>query len=326
MILTSSSFFRMIGLAVSVFTVTAASFAYAAPLTAAQRAQGVTAEDLDANPKKMANLTTTLNRGAESRFKFDGTVSYGLRQDLAQDRSPGISTHRVLGLASMTILDRPVVVGFDDELAGEIATFNLVASAQWKTVGHEVQGNVHGGPTDAADVDVSVSRGFPFERLWNASNLVDASVGTYVPTSESTRYEGIIAAPYASLGWTLGFQGGRYTLNQSISADYVVNTYEFSPVSREVNPDYSGGYAISTSARLGAGFRFTVGGSARLVHHLDNSVTDALANFQILSWTKGFATVTLRHANGARAEDHLTNMWFVDEYRRVVSLGLSVRF
>jgi hypothetical protein len=37
-------------------------------------------------------------------------------------------------------------------------------------------------------------------------------------------------------------------------------------------------------------------------------------------------TVTLRHTNGSRAEDHQTSLWFVDEYKRIVSLGMSVRF
>ncbi len=295
-------------------------------LTPQQRALGLTAEDLEANPKTVGNLSATINRNKASRYMFSGMLTYALRQDLALERSPTISTHRILGTTSVTILDRPVIAGFDDELASELVTLSLAASGQFSTVGNEIQGHVHGGPVESADLDISASRALEFKSILGASNTVDFSLGSTLPTSESTQYEGIVAVPYATLGWALGFQGGRYNVTQSLSADYIVNKYSHSPVTREVNADASGGYSIATSARLGAGFRFTVGGAARLIRHLDDSTTSALSNFQILSWTRGFATVTLRHANGARAEDRQSNLWFVDEYRRIVSLGVSVRF
>ena len=307
-----------------------ASSSFAASLTPQQRAQGLTSEDLEANKKKLGNITNTLSaklsRDSESKYRFNGMVGYGLRQDVAQDRAPNLSTHRVYASGSMSILDRPVTAGFDDDLANEIVTFNLMAAGQYSTVGNEVQGNATGGPVEAADVDLSASRGFELDKIGDTSNALDVSIGSTMPTSLPTQYEGIVAVPYANVGWAIGFQGGRFNLTQAVSADYIVNQYTHSPVTREVNPEASAGYSISASARLGAGFRFTIGGGARLVRHLDDSVTDALSNFQILAWTRGFATITLRHSNGSRAEDHQSSLWFVDEYRRIISLGLSVRF
>ncbi len=299
-------------------------------LTPQQRAQGLTEEDLEANGKKLGNLTnklsTELARDAASPFRLSGTLSYGLRQDIALQRSPVLSTHRFLAVGSVTILDRPVSVGFDDDLAHEILTFNVSAAGQFSTMGQEIQGNAFGGPVDAADVDVSLSREIEFDKILGASNALDLTVGSTLPTSEVTQYEGYVAIPYANLAWALGFMGGRYNLTQSVSADYTVNRFSHSPTTREVNSDSSAGYSVATSARLGAGFRFTVGGAARLIHHLDESATSALSNFQILSWTHGFTTITLRHSNGSRAEDHESSLWFVDAYRRIVSLSLNVRF
>lgn len=295
-------------------------------LTPQQRAQGITVEDLENNPKKIGNITATIERNSKSRFKFSGMLSYGVREDLAMERSPFIATHRMLLLGSMTVLDRAVITGFDDEMANEMVTVNVAASGQFMTLDQEVQGHVHGGPVETSDVDVSASRAFEFSKILDASNILDLSIGSSIPTSEASQFEGVTAVPYASLGWALGFQGGRYNVQQSLSADYTVNKFAFSPTTREINSDSSIGYTVSTSARLGGGFRVTVGGTARMVHHLDETMTAALSNFQILSWTKGFATVTLRHTNGSRAEDHQSSMWFVDEYKRIVSLGLSVRF
>lgn len=309
----------------TVALVFAPMMATASMLTPQQRALGITTEDLEANAKKLGNLSTRLNQKS-SRFKFAGMTTYALRQDLATEISPSIATHRILGLGSVTILDRPVVAGFDDEFASDLVTLNFAASGQFKTIGSEIQGNVQGGPVDASDIDVSASRSFQMNALASADSYLDLTLGSTVPTSDSTRYEGIQAVPYANLGWALSFQGGRYNLTQSLSADYVINTFSMSPTTREANQSLSSGYTVSTSARLGAGFRLTVGGAAHLVNYLDQTTTTALSNFQILSWTKGFTTVSLRHTNGARAEDHQSSLWFIDEYRRLISLGVSVRF
>ncbi len=295
-------------------------------LTPQQRAQGITVEDLEANSKKFGSLSTSVGRATKSRFRFSGMLSYGVRQDLALQREPFIATHRMLLMGSVTVLDRAAIIGFDDELTNEVITLNVAGSGQFTTLDREVQGNVYGSPIASSDFDISASRAFEFSKIMDASNILDVSIGTTLPTSDDTQYEGISAVPYVSLGWALGFQGGRYNISQTLSADYIVNKFAYSPVTREVNPDSSAGYSISTSARLGGGFRFTVGGTARLVHYLDDSTTPAISNFQILSWTKSFATVTLRHTNGARAEDHQSSFWFTDEYKRLVSLGLSVRF
>jgi hypothetical protein len=113
---------------------------------------------------------------------------------------------------------------------------------------------------------------------------------------------------------------------QTVSADYIVNQYEYSPVSREVNSEGSAGYSAFGTIRFGSGFRFRAGGNARIIRHLDGTNTSALSNVQSLTWTDGNFSVTVSHSNGARAEDRETSMWFVDEYRRILSLGLSARF
>lgn len=321
---------RVVIVGLLAFTVPLVAAVPALAITAQQRAQGLTEEDLEANKKTLGRptteLITSISRATESRFKYSGMLSYGVRQDVAQEREPVLTTHRLLGTTSATILDRPVVAGVDDELANEVVTLSLAASGQFKTLGQEVHGNVHGSAVVGSDIDLSASRGFDLEKLMGASNGLDLTIGSSVPTSDDTQYEGVVAVPYASFGWALGFAGGRYNITQSVSADYIVNRFSHSPVTHEVNADFSSGYSLSASARLGAGFRFTLGGGARLVRHMDETVTSAFNNFQILSWTRGFATVTLRHANGSRAEDHTSHFWFIDEYRRVVSLGLSVRF
>lgn len=299
--------------------------------TSLQRAQGgVTAEDLEAanqaqREAKAGQLATAIANGKARRLLTSGMASYSIRQDLLEPKSEMTARHRLAALGSVTLMDRAVVKGLNDDEANEVVSLSASVSGQFFTIGREIDGGLH-GPIEMADVDLALSRGFVLPKMLGASSIADLVVGTTIPTSEEAQYGGIGAVPYTTASLALSFQGGRYNLNQSVSAVYVFNSYTHSPTKREINADALTDYSISTSARLGAGFRFTVGGAARVVHYLDDTATSRLSNFQILSWTRRATTVSLRHENGARSEDRDAVMWFVDEYRRIVSLSLSVRF
>lgn len=283
---------------------------------------------LDEEGKKQKSAMTTVNvRSAErTRLDVSSLLSYSVRQDLAQAREPKSATHRFSAAMTVTLLDRPVSKGFDDEFADELATFGAMIGGQMTTVANEIDATGGNGPAEVSDLDLSVSQGFKLNSVWGGKSSVETTGGLSLPTSLASQYEGISAVPYASLTWALLFQGGRYGIMQTVSADYIVNQYEYSPVSREVNSDGSVGYSAFGTIRFGSGFRFRAGGTARIIRHLDGTNTSALSNVQSLSWTDGKFSVTLSHSNGSRAEDHETSMWFVDEYRRILSLGLSARF
>lgn len=288
----------------------------------------LTGNPLDEEGKKQKSTLSTVNvRSAErTRLDVSSLLSYSVRQDLAQAREPKSATHRFSAAITVTLLDRPVIKGFDDEFADEVATFGAMIGGQMTTVANEIDATGGNGPAEVSDLDLSVSRGFKLNSIWDGKSSVETAGGLSLPTSLASQYEGISAVPYASLTWALLFQGGRYGIMQTVSADYIVNQYEFSPVSREVNSDGSAGYSAFGTIRFGSGFRFRGGGTARIIRHLDGTNTSALSNVQSLSWTDGKFSVTLSHSNGSRAEDHETSMWFVDEYRRILSLGLSARF
>ena len=284
--------------------------------------------DEDAKKKPSTSLTTSVNVSSPGRSRFDisSLLSYSVRQDLAQAREPKSATHRFSASMTVTLLDRPVIKGFDDDFADEVATFGAMIGGQMTTIANEIDATGGNGPAEVSDLDLSVSRGFKLNSIWGARSSVETTGGVSLPTSLASQYEGVTAVPYATLTWAMLFQGGRYGIMQTVSADYIVNKYEFNPVLREVNSEGSAGYSAFGTVRLGSGFRFRAGGSARIIRYLDGTNTSALSNVQSLTWTDGNFSVTVSHSNGARAEDRETSMWFVDEYRRILSLGLSARF
>jgi hypothetical protein len=283
--------------------------------------------DEDGKKQQKSYMTTVNLRSAErTRLDVSSLLSYSVRQDLAQDREPKSATHRFSASMTVTLLDRPVLKGLDDEIADEVATFGAMIGGQMTTIANEIDSTGGNGPAEISDLDLSISRSFKLNSIWGAKSSVETTGGLSLPTSLASQYEGISAVPYASLTWALLFQGGRYGIMQTVSADYIVNQYEYSPVSREVNSEGSAGYSAFGTIRFGSGFRFRAGGNARIIRHLDGTNTSALSNVQSLTWTEGNFSVTVSHSNGARAEDRQTSMWFVDEYRRILSLGLAARF
>lgn len=286
----------------------------------------LTGNPLDDEGKKGKLSTKTVPTSQPSRIDINSLVSYSVRQDLAQPREPKSALHRLQASGTITILDRPVVKGFDDEFAEEIVTLALVVGGQMTTIANEIDATGGNGAAELADVDFSASRSFAMNPFLGARSSIETTLGMSIPTSLASQFEGFHAVPYAALTWAMLFQGGRYGLLQTISADHIANEYEFSPVTREVNAQGSTGYSIAGTVRLGRGFRFRIGGNARIIHYLDGTNTSALSNVQSLSWTDGKHSITASYSNGARAEDRETSLWFVDEYRRVLSLALSVRF
>lgn len=286
----------------------------------------LTGNPLDEESKKgklAAKIAPTTER---TRLDLNSLLTYSVRQDQAQPREPKSALHRLQATGTLTFLDRPVIKGFDDEFAEEIVTLAFVVGGQMTTIANEIDATSGSGPAELSDVDFSASRSFPLNSILGARSSLEASLGVSLPTSLASQYEAVRAVPYAAMTWAMLFEGGRYGLTQTLSGDYIVNEYEYSPVSREINALGSTGYSIAGTVRLGRGFRVRVGGNARIISYLDGTNTSVLSNVQSLSWTDGKHSITASYSNGARAEDRETSMWFVDEYRRVISLALSVRF
>lgn len=260
----------------------------------------------------------------KQRFKLRPSLNYSVRSDLADERDPRVSTHRLGAMMSATIFNRAITPGFDEEMADELVTLTASIAGQARTIGQELDGQQ--GGFDLADLDVAASRSFDLGDWATASHSLDAALGTNIPTSVDSQYEGVKAVPYASLGVASSFRGGRVQLLNSVTGDYVVNTYTYSPSSRQINPDASVGYTLGGSILIASGFRFGASATARLTHHLDDSVSNGFSNQQTLSWSNKTWTVSLRHSNGSRPEDRESNLWFFDQVRRMVALSVTARF
>ncbi|MBK7892005.1 MAG: hypothetical protein IPJ84_14555 [Bdellovibrionales bacterium] len=220
-------------------------------------------------------LSTAITSHAGSRLTTSSSLAYSVRGDIAQEREPRVLSHRLSVGTSLTLLDRKVVQGFDDELADEIVTGSLAFAGQYTSVGQEIE-ETQDGVLEMTDLDFSLSRSLHLNDLGPARSTLDLVAGNVFPTSTATQYEGVQSVPYLSIASTLGFRGGLVNLSQAASTDYTVNTFRFSPTTRTINSDLSFSYNLGVSLRLGGGFKLGLGGNVRLTFYG--------RNFDVQSW------------------------------------------
>lgn len=274
----------------------------------------------------MTTTTTTATTSqAGTRLSSSSSLGYSVRSDLAQEREPRVFSHRLSLGAALTLLDRKVTPGFDEELADEVVTGSVALAGQYTTLGAETV-ETQDGIIEMSDLDISLSRAVRLNDIFSARNTLEFVGGNVLPTSTASQYEGVRFAPYLSTIWSLSFRGGLAGLTQAFVADHTVNSFRFSPTTRIINSDLSYLYNVGLTVRLGGGFKLGIGGNARLTHFMDDTLTSSLGNETSVSWSRDGYVVSIKQFNGARAEDKQTNLWFVDEYRRVLSLNLMARF
>lgn len=242
------------------------------------------------------------------------SMGYGLSTDLATQKSPRLYTHR---------LSTGMSLGFKDVATKqEMFSLSLGISGQYKSLNDEVESKSE--VIELSDVNLGIGKSFELGRTIGADHSLSLDLGNSFPTSDQSRYEGVQAAPSAGIGLSSKFKW--FSLSQGVSVSHVVNSYEYSPVSGDINSDTSTSYSISLGAKFLKYFRASVGGNVATTHYLDGSRTMGFGNSQSLSASLGRWSASLRHSNGSHFMDKDVDLWFVDEYRRLVSFNLSCGF
>lgn len=118
----------------------------------------------------------------------------------------------------------------------------------------------------------------------------------------------------------------KFTLTLLTSAHYIWNRYEYSPATGDLNKQ--GG------ARAEAGLRWTVwrgwyasaGAGSQIARYLDGTSDVTYRNQLTTGYSWERFTVSLTTTNGTYLDREDAYMWFIDEYRRTLSLGTRFTF
>lgn len=259
-------------------------------------------------------------------FENHYSLAYNVGSDLAEQDEPRVYTNKLTAGFGTSFLD--------PRSGDERFSLGLKLGAQYKTLNGEID---TGRRTDGdessrldafelADAEASVSKDVSLGAAVHGNHTLGLNGGFSLPTSRDSRLDGVQGVPFLGAELESAFAGKRFLLTNGLSSFYIMNTYLYSPVTREINPDAGLIYSLSARLRLLKHLTATAGGSVKGTHHLDDSNAMGFGNFQALTFAMGGFSTTLRHSNGSHLSDRDIELWYIDRYRRMVSLNLEYRF
>lgn len=250
------------------------------------------------------------------RFSPGGSLGYAVSTDLAQARSPRLYNHMLMAGLSLGVNDV--------ESGNEMFSLGLDFTGEYRSLGSEIEDR--GRAIELADTDLSIGKAFKLGHwLEGRHKFVLSGVGS-LPTSEDSRFEGIKGIFLLSGKVDSDFRGGRLGLNNGLTAFGYAQTYRESPVSGRINPASALAYSLTGRLRLPWGLKFLVGASAKMTHYLDSTQTLSFNNYQMLSFYWNHFRASLKHSNGNHLNERTVSLWYIDEYRRMVSFSMGYDF
>lgn len=261
-------------------------------------------------------VTTGIKSEKKSFFSLvDLSASYQLVTDLNQDVSP-----------------RTYYNEFDLTASREIANQyigSVTAGFQFVTLDSTVtRSNGNDDYFKFNDVNLDVLKTFRF-----AGNLQSLSIiaNEDILTSEDSRYLGYKTVTYGQAVATTHVNHW-FSLKNSVNAGYIWNTYKYSPISYDqsgvgdIMADGFYGYNFTPLFRILPNLIISMSLGVRGTHFMDGTNTYDFGNSYLLSYSFDNWSIYAHYINRGWTDRGETNLWFVDEYRRLADLGVSVNF
>lgn len=261
-------------------------------------------------------LTTGIKSESKGVFdSFSVSTDYRGSTDLNQDKSPRLYQHKVGLSISRQFFDK--------------YTTTLSSGIDFSSLGGDVtRSSSQDEYINLGDLGLSVFRNMPLD---DGMNSVAGIISTDILVSEESRYRGYRNVTSVQGILTTSFYPWLSVKN-TVFGGYLLNRFRFSPVSTgrtrvgDINPDGYYGYRFSPILRMGRGFSFIPAVTVRGTHFMDGSNTYDFGNSYTLSYSARTWSTFLKYVNSGYADRGETNVWFVDEYKSLLELGLTYNF
>lgn len=264
------------------------------------------------NPRVFVEKTGMPTRVVTETYVFGGEANYRIRTDLADEVKPRLYTHTV-GLS----------YGFRYIPGG--LTLAAVLTAQYQSAG-ERRSEVIIDSNDAElfvnDVALSINKGYELSKEAKLS----LTLTNEFPTSAEARREQYRSVTTLDGGISYALLPRRLSLGLSGGAYYIWNSYEYSPTTLESNKR-NGSYGnISGKLTIWEGLYFSASAGSLISTYTDGTSDLSYRNSVTLGYAWSAVTLSVSMSNGSYLDRGDASLWFVDEYRRILSLGLSHAF
>ena len=270
------------------------------------------AEEAAPAPATAVGTTTAEAPAAEAKpSRFSAAAEYMATTDLADELEPRVFEHSL-----------EATLGYD--LGKGFSVFG-VGTLYYQSVGRSILVEDSENPI-YWEALFGVAKKFELGRALGAEHGLKLTAKNSLPVSDDNRYEAVRSIPGAGVALSSAFFDSRVTLVNSLSYHYIVHTYYFSPVSGNVNTRDGTFYLGSVAVNIWGGLSGTVGTGVKLSRKVDGSNDYAYNNFQTLAYSFGELGLSVTHENGGFTREGDVSLWYVDQYRRIVSGSVSYSF
>ncbi len=177
---------------------------------------------------------------------------------------------------------------------------------------------------DNRDWLTDIYLGGEYSARLNSTHSLNAQIGAFLPTSEDSQFEGIRSRFLAAMGLKSKLSSW-YLLNQRLVVKYVWNTFDYSPVSDELNRSWVTDYGLDNIFVLGSAF-IQLGGGLRISTYIDQQSELSYFNQVKLGFKSGSVSAAIAYLNGSYRDDQRLQPLFYDRYKQLVELGLVYAF
>lgn len=142
---------------------------------------------------------------------------------------------------------------------------------------------------------------------------------------EASRLEGYQGIPYTSIGTSVHLFKNKWLMDHDVRLSEVINSYAGSTDGRP-NPTTSLSYRWFNFFRVGNGFSLGAGFGLKMQRYMDGFLGYEYNNSLVAFYTYRQWNFQLAYINGGFVDEGYVSLWFVDQYRRLVSATVSLRF
>ncbi len=241
--------------------------------------------------------------------KWSSSVSWETSSDLAENSSPRAYNHRLIG-------------GLEYRALPE---FSLAGLVEMRTL--TLNGQIPKGSEQNYEEVFSplvVLSGSYVQKMFEKHSWRAGMNGSLF-LDEASRLEGYKGLLGVNGRLHFNFFDGFYTMGHRVGLSYLMNSFEFGS-NLAANPSEFLAYSWMNSFRITDQLRFGISFSARMTRYLDSFVDYNYLTAVSLTqnWEKAY--LSLEYENGGFTEEGRVDFWYLNQFRRIVSLSLGATF
>lgn len=241
-----------------------------------------------------------------------GQVGYSLRTDLADQIEPRLYQHSL-----------SLSYGFQQTPS----KFSLtgILGAGYESAGEQnSEVLLNENDTELFVNDFSLAGQKAFGGPWKSN--MSLTLSNSFPTTAEAKREGYGSVTTLDYMWSIPLVPEKFSVSAATSLHYIWNRYEYSPTTGDLNKQ--GGWRGILGARWTIWRGWSIGGSvgSQLSRYLDGTSDVSYRNSISTSYAWKRFSISLSTSNGTYLDKEDAYIWFVDEYRRTLSLGATLSF